>query len=333
MNSIFISYRRDDSAAICGRMFESLDRQFGHGNVFKDVDSIPMGVPFPQYIASVLQSCSVTLVVIGRQWLDIRAPNGARRLDNPADNVRLEVEAAMRRSDMMVIPVLVEGATMPTAESLPESLRPLVLLNSAQVRNDPDYQGDIRRLQSALQTILLNRQQALARTAPASANGSPSVAAKFEPGRANRGALITLGALVLAVVIGVSVLFASGALSGLFGGAGAGGGDRAAVQTTITNFCQALHDSNFNAAYAYFSPHYKQTITSSSDVPNVVSTWGTASDCSEFGQGGFLNVEGTNAQDSVSFTVNRPGLGISSVTATVKLVKSGSDWQIDSIVA
>jgi hypothetical protein len=165
MNNIFISYRRDDSAAICGRIFESLDRNFGHGNVFKDVDSIPMGVPFPQYIASVLQNCSVTLVVIGRHWLDIRAPNGAHRLDNPADNVRLEIETALQQRDMIVIPVLVEGAAMPTAESLPESLRPLVLLNAAQVRNDPDYHSDIRHLQMELQSILL---------------GSPSAETKFQ---------------------------------------------------------------------------------------------------------------------------------------------------------
>ena len=317
MNNIFISYRRDDSAAICGRIFESLDRNFGHGNVFKDVDSIPMGVPFPQYIASVLQNCSVTLVVIGRHWLDIRAPNGAHRLDNPADNVRLEIETALQQRDMIVIPVLVEGAAMPTADSLPESLRPLVLLNAAQVRNDPDYHSDIRHLQMELQSILL---------------GSPSAETKFEPDPPNRGPLITLGALVLVVIIGVSVLFASGVLSNLFAGGDGGGGDRAAVQSTITNFCQALHDSDFNAAYAYFSPHYKQTITSSSDVPKVLSSWGTASDCSEFGSGGFLSVNGSSAQDKVSFTVNRQGLGSSSIPATVKLVKSGSNWQIDSIV-
>lgn len=333
MNNIFISYRRDDSAAICGRIFESLDRYFGHGNVFKDVDSIPVGVPFPQYIASVLQNCPVTLVVIGRHWLDIRGPGGTRRLDNPSDNVRLEIESALTRSDMMVIPVLVEGAAMPTAESLPEPLRPLVLLNSAQVRNDPDYQGDMHRLQTALQTILVNRRQPLSQ-ASASPNGDPSAVARYEPGRANRGALMTLGAVVLILVIGASVLYATGALSSLASGIGAGGGGAsAAIQTTITNFCQALHDSNFNAAYAYFSPHYKQTITSSSDVPNVLSTWGTTSDCSEFSNGGFLSVNGNSAQDSVSFTVNRPQLGTSSIVATVKFVKSGSDWQIDSIVA
>jgi len=332
MNSIFISYRRDDSAAICGRIFESLDRYFGHGNVFKDVDSIPMGVPFPQYIASVLQSCSVTLVVIGRHWLDVRGPNGARRLDNPVDNVRLEIESALQHTNMLTIPVLVEGATMPTAESLPESLRPLVLLNSAQIRNDPDYQGDVHRLQTALQTTLLSRRQMPMR-ASVSADGSPSVVAKYDPGRPNRGVLITLGVLVVLVIIGASVLYTTGALGSLTSGIGGGGGAGAAVQTTITNFCQALHDSNFNAAYVYFSPHYKQTVTSSSDVPNVLSSWGTSSDCSEFGNGGFLNVNGNGAQDSVSFTVNRPGLGTSSIVATVKFVKSGTGWQIDSIVA
>src|SRR5260370_6698472 len=110
MNSIFISYRRDDSATICGRLFDSLERYFGTGAVFKDMDSIPLGVSFPQYISSVLDKCGVTLVVIGHRWLDVTGPDGRRRLDDPGDLARIEGETALRRPGMVVLPVLVAGA-------------------------------------------------------------------------------------------------------------------------------------------------------------------------------------------------------------------------------
>jgi len=332
VNNVFISYRREDSAAICGRIFESLEWYFGKGAVFKDVDSIPFGVSFPQYITSVLEKCSVTLVVIGRRWLEVIGPDGRRQLDDPGDFVRLEIETALRRPGMVVLPLLVEGATMPPTDLLPRSLQRLAQLNGAVVRNDPDYQGDMRRVQTAVQSTLLAQGQKGSWTA-AEPSGATD-AAKYAPGRANRGLLITLGAIVLAVVIAVPVLLASGVLASFVpgGGSGSGSGNSAAIQTTVTHFCQALHDANYNAAYAYLSPHYKQTITSASDVPNVLQQWGASSDCSEFGNGGFLHINGNSAQDSVSFTVNRPSLGTSSIPATVKFVKAGSDWQIDSIV-
>lgn len=338
-SSIFISYRRDDSATICGRIFDALERYFGSGAVFKDVDSIPIGVPFPQYIDSVLQKCSVTLVVIGKGWLDARGPNGARRLDDPTDPVRLEVETALRRSDMVVIPLLVEGAAMPAAASLPASLRPVAERNAALVRNDPDYQGDIVRLQTALQSILLSRGQARSQ-ASAGSYLDTSVAAKYAPGRTNRGALITviLGAVVVVAVVCTSVLYAEGKLSSLLSNfrlpGGGGTGAQSAVQATITHFCQDLHDGKYSAAYAYFSPHYKQTITSPSDVPNVLNPpWGPSSDCAEDASGGFLRVSSdeSSAHDTVNFTVSEQGLGTHQIPATVNFVKSGSSWLIDSI--
>jgi TIR domain len=213
VNSVFISYRRDDSATMCGRIFESLEWYFGKGAVFKDVDSIPFGVPFPQYITSVLERCGVTLVVIGRRWLDVTGPDGRRRLDNPGDFVRLEIETALTRPGMLVLPLLVEGATMPPADQLPESLRPLTQLNSAVVRNDPDYQGDMRRVETAVQSALLAQGQKGSWTSGGEAGSAD--AAKYAPGRGNRRLLITLGALALLVAIAVPVLLATGVLSSI----------------------------------------------------------------------------------------------------------------------
>ena len=333
MNNVFISYRRDDSASICGRIFESLEWYFGKGAIFKDVDSIPYGVSFPQYITSVLEKCGVTLVVIGRRWLEVTGPDGRRRLDDPGDFVRLEIETALGRPATVVLPVLVEGATMPPADQLPESLRPLTQLNSALVRNDPDYQGDMRRVQAAVQSALLAQvvQGQKGSWTTAGATGSAD-AAKYAPGRGNRGLLITLGVVVAVVIIAVPMLLITGALSSILPGGGSGAnGDSAAIQKTLANFCRAVHDANYNAAYVYFSPHLKQTVTSFSQVPNVLGLSGALSGCSEFGGGSFLNITGSSAQDSVRFTVVTQAFGTQVNPGTMFFVKSGSDWLIDGV--
>jgi formylglycine-generating enzyme required for sulfatase activity len=145
MSRIFISYRRADSAATCGRLYERLAAHFGKDAVFKDVDDIPYGVRFPDYLADKLKECRVELVIIGKQWLTLTTPDGARRLDDPNDFVRIEIEAGLRNG-LIVIPVLVDNATLPHADDLPESLRELIEFHAAQVRYDPDFSTDVDRL-------------------------------------------------------------------------------------------------------------------------------------------------------------------------------------------
>ena len=108
MAKIFISYRRSDSAAISGRIYDRLVAKFRRKNVFKDVDDIPAGVDFGSYIQQSLRECAVVLVVIGPRWLGARADDGSRRLENPADWVRVEIETALALG-LTVIPLLVEG--------------------------------------------------------------------------------------------------------------------------------------------------------------------------------------------------------------------------------
>ena len=91
MAKVFISYRRSDSAAITGRIYDRMVARFGRESIFKDVDDIPAGVPFGRYIEDTLHQCMVCLVVIGQDWLGARARDGKRRLDDPADWVRTEV--------------------------------------------------------------------------------------------------------------------------------------------------------------------------------------------------------------------------------------------------
>lgn len=150
MAKVFISYRRIDSAPYTGRIYDRLVAKFGRKNIFKDVDDIPAGVNFATYIQDSLRQCGVELVVIGREWLDNRGASGQRRLDDPTDFVRLEIETALQLG-LTVIPILLEGTSMPSASQLPEPLRPLALINGIVVRNDPDFTRDMERVITAVE--------------------------------------------------------------------------------------------------------------------------------------------------------------------------------------
>jgi hypothetical protein len=146
MPRIFISYRRTDSATIVGRIYDHLLTTFGEENVFKDVDDIPVGVNFKTYLQNAITECDVLLVIMGKVWASVVNEEGNRRLDDPNDFVRIEVESALNRPEMLVVPVLVQGASMPEREELPASLHDLRLRNAAIVRDDPDFRRDISRL-------------------------------------------------------------------------------------------------------------------------------------------------------------------------------------------
>lgn len=118
---IFISYRREETAYPAGWLYDRLADRYGGGQVFKDVDSIQLGDDFVEAITRAVGSCDVVLVLIGDEWLTIADEDGRRRLDDPDDFVRLEVQAALTRN-VRVIPILVDGARMPRADELPESL-------------------------------------------------------------------------------------------------------------------------------------------------------------------------------------------------------------------
>jgi hypothetical protein len=121
---IFISYRRDDSAAVAVGIGQYLAREFGRRNVFIDVD-IGAGAKFPAVLEHRLAKCKVLLAVIGPSWLDARDNAGNRRLDDPKDWVRLEIVRALKRG-ITVIPVLIGGAKLPNKADLPEDLQRLL---------------------------------------------------------------------------------------------------------------------------------------------------------------------------------------------------------------
>jgi tetratricopeptide (TPR) repeat protein len=157
LGSIFISYRRDDTADVAGRIYDRLADHFGEASVFKDVDSIPLGADFRKVLSESVGRCAILVALIGREWLTITDASGRRRLDNPHDFVRIEIEAALQR-DIPIIPLLVNGASMPSEETLPPSLQDLAYRNAAALRRDPDFRRDVARLTQALDAYLKQPQ-------------------------------------------------------------------------------------------------------------------------------------------------------------------------------
>jgi TIR domain len=121
-SKVFISYRRDDTAHAAGRVRDRLERDFGADLLFMDVDAIPLGRDFTKVLRDEVTKCDVLLALIGPNWLNVRDEEGNRRLDNPADVLRIEIGTALQR-DIPVIPILLDGARIPKADQLPQDLR------------------------------------------------------------------------------------------------------------------------------------------------------------------------------------------------------------------
>lgn len=163
MSGIFISYRRQDSSYIAGRLHDRLAAHFGPGQIFRDIDTMKPGVDFGRRIDEAVGSCDALLVVIGDGWLDARSPQGERRIDAPKDWVRQEIQVALERPDVLVVPVLVENAAMPSEDELPPAIRELANRNAMEL-SDRRWDYEVQRLIEALEEVV--RQPADERPAP-----------------------------------------------------------------------------------------------------------------------------------------------------------------------
>lgn len=181
---IFISYRREDSAAYAGRIYDAMVARFGEDNVFMDVELAP-GIDFVDRITEVVSGCAALIVVIGPRWVEAESSDGQRRLDDPEDFVRREVGAAVQRSDVTVIPALVGKAQMPRAEQLPEELQPLARRNALEL-SDGRWRYDIGRLTERLEELLAGLTGF---THPQAEQGAPTAAP--DPARMQRSAAAT----------------------------------------------------------------------------------------------------------------------------------------------
>lgn len=156
MPRLSISYRRSDSADITGRIFDRLVGHYGKKSVFRDIDNVPIGVDFRAHINTALQNSDILLAVVGPDWRG-EDSTGRFRIEEENDLVRIEVETALKRN-ISVIPVLVGGAKMPSAEELPESLKPFSYRNAISVDSGQDFDHHLDRLVRKTAQILAHKR-------------------------------------------------------------------------------------------------------------------------------------------------------------------------------
>jgi TIR domain len=149
MPATFISYRREDSAGYAGRLHEELEGRFSGQGIFRDVDTLRAGQDFVAAIRERLRECQACVVLIGPGWLKAQTADGQPRLQQPDDYVCMEIAEALRRPDVLVVPVLVAGARMPASKDLPETIRGLGRRHALTVR-DETWEADMDRLAEAL---------------------------------------------------------------------------------------------------------------------------------------------------------------------------------------
>jgi hypothetical protein len=152
--TVFICYRRNDTQDFADRLYDTLSNRLGDSHVFMDIDSIAYGDDFEQTLQSKLGVCTAMLVLIGPTWLAMRDGDGTRRLDDPADYVRREIEAGLQRPDVRVIPVLAHGALMPDPGQLPESMASLVKRQAIQLSREYFKPGVQRLLETLNETAV-----------------------------------------------------------------------------------------------------------------------------------------------------------------------------------
>jgi len=149
---VFICYRREETGPYAGRIYDAMVTRFGVDNVFMDLDLAP-GIDFVDRITRVVSGCVALIVVIGPSWAKLQNEDGTRRIEDPEDFVRLEVETGLRREDVRAIPVLVGGARMPRREDLPPELQAIARRNALEM-SEGRWAYDVGRLLSTLDELL-----------------------------------------------------------------------------------------------------------------------------------------------------------------------------------
>lgn len=215
---VFINYRRADTGHAAGRLRDMIVTRFGERSVFVDVEDIEPGTDYVEAIDGYVSSCVVMLVLIGDDWLTARDRDGNRRIDNPADRLRLEVESGLRNRTR-VVPVLVDNASMPKTPDLPPSLVPLSRHQSVRLRHET-FRPDAEHLLDAIAHVAEEaepaRESTSSGTPQAKAATGTSTATEARPARAatrrvSTSRWLALGFLVLALLVLVAT---TGALQG-----------------------------------------------------------------------------------------------------------------------
>lgn len=209
---VFISYRRDDASAYAGRLYDTMAARLGEENVFMDVDTISPGSDFYEAIDEAIASCDVVIALVGRHWLSAMDAIGQRRLDDPEDVLRVELERALAHG-LVIIPARVQDAEFPSAEDLPDSLAPLARRQAIELR-DTAWRDDVARLVRSLDRIAAERALEADGAAPA-----PSRVPEPAPASWRARRTVWLGLAVVAVLAALATTLAIA----LRDGSGSGG--------------------------------------------------------------------------------------------------------------
>jgi hypothetical protein len=145
---VFVSYRRGDSPHAAGRLVDWLNNRF---KLYIDVDTQP-GVDFTVALREALNQADVLLAVIGSQWLTSTAESGGRRIDQQGDWVAEEIGTALGRGTP-VIPVLIDGANMPSRHELPPALADLANRQALRITHDSFGTDSARLIQAIENTV------------------------------------------------------------------------------------------------------------------------------------------------------------------------------------
>jgi hypothetical protein len=195
---IAISYRREDSLPIAGRLYDRLLAKFGKPSIFMDFDSIRPGLDFREQIKETIERCNLVVAVIGPHWVGQQV-DASRRIDDPNDFVRLEIAYALKR-DIPIIPVLVNNTPMPKPETLPPDIHGLVYRHALPLDSGIDFHQHADRVISGICNVV---------NMPAQSQAPPQKSDKKETAGARRprNQLLVATALVLALAAALAVLF------------------------------------------------------------------------------------------------------------------------------
>src|SRR6478752_3129558 len=193
---IAISYRRQDSSPVAGRLYDRLQAEFGKGSVFMDFDSIPYGVDFREHIKQTLQRAKVVIAIIGPEWTGGAKDLSNRRIDDPTDFVRLEVASALENG-IPIIPVLVNNTAMPDAKKLPPELEGLAFRNGLVLDTGIDFHHHADRLIAGIHKVIDPARE----TPPLPSGAQPEPLAATIPLAKQKSSLVPIAAVVGLVAI------------------------------------------------------------------------------------------------------------------------------------
>ena len=227
---VFLSYRREESRHLAGRLADRISAEFAHVEVFMDVDTIAPGEDFSQAISQAVSACDLLLALIGPKWLQITDAHGRRRLDDVHDWVRREIGAALER-DIRVIPVLIDEARMPGADDLPAELLGLARRNLLRIDHET-FSTDIHRLLGSISDTLTqvsisksSRTQPIVKAKSPASLARRSAADRKVPGSTRRPVSLYRSALRIALWVAAFLLafFSAVGLGVTLGGRVVGG--------------------------------------------------------------------------------------------------------------